>query len=219
MQTVTTTVKVYDFTELSKEAQARVIEDNRDIHVNSWGYWYSEIIREWEEKLGALGYENVDIQFSGFYSQGDGASFTADSLDMRKFLTGKYAPLVKYLDEREDAIIGSVNRFSSHYVHCNTVKANLSEWWTKTDMTPEHVKLLAELEESITEDVRDMSKQIYKELETEYGMLTSDGAIIEYFTENYDAYQFLADGTPYDAREHAEIKYIMEDEQKALATT
>lgn len=49
--------------------------------------WYSEIIENdewadpviemWQDDLDAIGFHNVKVQFSGFWSQGDGASFTA----------------------------------------------------------------------------------------------------------------------------------------------
>lgn len=48
--------------------------------------WYRETVNDLEKELEEKGWEGVDIQFSGFWSQGDGASFEADSIDLQRIV-------------------------------------------------------------------------------------------------------------------------------------
>jgi len=43
------------------------------------------IIDYWIEKLQDIGFEDAQIEYTGFYSQGDGASFTA-SVNIEKLI-------------------------------------------------------------------------------------------------------------------------------------
>lgn len=47
--------------------------------------WYSCVLDFWEHALDQIGFENAEISFSGFWCQGDGASFTA-SVDLDKLV-------------------------------------------------------------------------------------------------------------------------------------
>src|ERR1035441_4221080 len=60
---------------LSPAAQKRARDWYRE-HCLDYEWWDSDY-DHWKEKLGELGFTKVAIKFSGFYSQGDGASFTA----------------------------------------------------------------------------------------------------------------------------------------------
>ena len=51
-------------------------------------FWSEGIILEWKWLLKNKGFDDVDIAYSGFASQGDGASFTAKSIDLKRYLTG-----------------------------------------------------------------------------------------------------------------------------------
>jgi len=73
-----TIVKTYKyFEELTPEQQNKVIEKYHDINKDSWEFDYEIMEQEFISKLEDLGYSNIEIQYTGFYSQGDGASFTA----------------------------------------------------------------------------------------------------------------------------------------------
>ena len=71
------TLTIYSFNELPEDVQASTIEKNRDTNVFSGSNWYESVLDWWKEKLEIIGFEDADIRFSGFWSQGDGASFTA----------------------------------------------------------------------------------------------------------------------------------------------
>lgn len=47
--------------------------------------WHSCVLDFWEHALDQIGFENAKISFSGFWSQGDGASFTA-TVDLDKLV-------------------------------------------------------------------------------------------------------------------------------------
>ena len=73
-----TIVKTYKyFNELTPEQQNKVIEKYSDINEDCWEFHYETMEQEFINKLEGLGYSNIEIQYTGFYSQGDGASFTA----------------------------------------------------------------------------------------------------------------------------------------------
>jgi hypothetical protein len=72
-----TVVKTYlKFSELTEKQKEKVLCKNYDINVDG-DYWYEHLKDEFETKLKKLGFYKIQIQFSGFSSQGDGASFSA----------------------------------------------------------------------------------------------------------------------------------------------
>ncbi len=73
----------FKFDKLSDEAKEVAREWYRE-HMNDYEWW-DHIYDEWKEELNDMGFYNVEIAFSGFWSQGDGASFTADSFDLEKW--------------------------------------------------------------------------------------------------------------------------------------
>ena len=75
--------------------------------------WYEDVLNFWEQALAQIGFENSDIAFRGFWSQGDGASFSA-SVDVDR--------LVEFLAndiEPEDSIdvVGGEAEFRPYLVH------------------------------------------------------------------------------------------------------
>lgn len=60
------------FTELTPKAKAYAL----DKYNNSEDYWYEHTLEQAKEDGLALGFHIDDISFSGFHSQGDGASWT-----------------------------------------------------------------------------------------------------------------------------------------------
>jgi len=124
-----------------------------DESISDW--WYEDVIENFESKLENLGLENIVCNFTGFWSQGDGASFTANVRDVKKFLMdeiklkpGKWFDYQKEKEEEDEieALISgfeelginskiipltpddfwiSIKRDSSHYYHENTISADL----------------------------------------------------------------------------------------------
>ncbi len=85
-----TIIKTYlKFNELSDEQKKKVLDKMRDINVD-YNNWHDFVTDEFKTKLADLGYTNVKTQFSGFWSQGDGASFSAEKEDLEITMSTRY---------------------------------------------------------------------------------------------------------------------------------
>lgn len=186
----TKTIELYEFDELPEDIRKKILERERYINVeDSW--WSDCALDEWKEKLTAVGFDDPVINFSGFYSQGDGASFTCKDVDILTFITsqkakGRFKNLIKAMKTEKAEILASVERISHHYSHEYTVKADV-ETIQNDDNEEFYNKVYREsleLESLMTETVRSLSKQIYRDLESEYEGLTSDESVIDTIKAN-----------------------------------
>lgn len=95
------------FEDLSPEAQKVVIERNRHINTED-GNWDDSVISDCKSKLEELGFDDVEIGYTGFWSQGDGASFTFDNSKPPMFNSELFSEENKHLlsgwesDEKEN---------------------------------------------------------------------------------------------------------------------
>jgi hypothetical protein len=72
-----TIVKTYlSYDELTEEQKLKVLEKLSDINVD-WEYWHEGVTDDFKHVLELLGYSDIETFFTGFWSQGDGASFSA----------------------------------------------------------------------------------------------------------------------------------------------
>lgn len=75
---------VFSYAELDAQGKANARDNYRN--GNNFLYeWWDHVYDEWKAELEDMGFDDVDINFTGFYSQGDGASFTAKSFDFMKW--------------------------------------------------------------------------------------------------------------------------------------
>jgi hypothetical protein len=142
-----------------------------------------------------LGLENVEISFTGFWSQGDGASFTARVNDIPNFIktvgiTDDILP--KALKGFEEVYEMRIVRTDSRYSHENTVRFEIEEMddtelilmspFGVGDITIDLNDLLGDigLEAKASAWVKAKSKEIYRELEKAYEDEFSDEAVIEW---------------------------------------
>ena len=192
----TETIKIYNFHELDKEIQNKVIEKNRDINVDD-SYWHECVIEDFEQILSFIGYYDIQCSFSGFWSQGDGASFTAkygyEKGALKKVMD--YYPsdkelhqIVKNLQDLQKKnfynLAGKIGKSGSNYCHSNTMVVDYLERADSKEPTEE-----AELE--FRTQSRYLAEWLYEALEADYDSLTSDEAVIE----SLQGYQeFTADG-------------------------
>lgn len=139
---------VFTFEELPENIQEKAIDNLRDINTDH--QWWEYSFDYFKELLASAGFENADISFSGFWSQGDGASFTADC-DAQKILNsmfleneGQIAWLIKKgltdkameelkrwnlwftMAENHGSIQFSIYRHLSRYSHENTVSPEVT---------------------------------------------------------------------------------------------
>ena len=70
-------ITLFTFDELPQESQQKLIEGFRKDYDPHYSHIYDEFILEMSEQYGA-DISVDDIQWSGFWSQGDGACFTCD---------------------------------------------------------------------------------------------------------------------------------------------
>lgn len=175
----TKTYNVYKFNELPDDAKAKALENLRDINVDHDG-WHDWIIEDWTEKLESLGYNDAKISYTGFYSQGDGASFSC-TVNLEKWLIvkklkSKYQKALK--EYQTDDVSIKINN-QGHYSH-------------EFMMTIDSDNLSDALEEIILMDARDQARSIYSELKSEYEGAQTDEAVIETIEAN--DYDFTLNG-------------------------
>jgi hypothetical protein len=178
-------MKTYEIHELSKGSKKTAIEEikrmdsfsEQDVDLD----W---VIENETEDLEALGLENVEISFSGFWSQGDGASFTGRVDDIPKFMkaTGidTSAILDKALEAIPDVYDMYIVRIDSRYVHENTVRFEieniddteliLMSGFGLGDITIDLNDVLVEIdfEAKASKWVKGKSREIYDKLEKAY---------------------------------------------------
>ena len=204
-------LELFSFNELNDVAKTKAINSER----NSEGleYHYSGEVEYYQDVLKHIGFTNVEISFSGFYSQGDGASFTADydssliNLDELKNHNTELYSLMSRIDSvfgvsgltSDNRITANEKRVSRRYSHHNTVAiddiAINGEYEWITEDSKVH-KAFEDIENYLTNLKDDLCYIIYNSLEREYEYQTSDEYIAELLTIN--DYYFLEDGTFYE---------------------
>lgn len=187
---------VYKFAELSEAAKETAREHERQTYQDfNWWEWCYEDAVTCAECLG-IELDAKNISFSGFSSQGDGASFTGYydfKADAVTAITA-HAPdeaLLKIAEELTALqtharlvhgahIHARITRSrNSHYVHSNTM-----------DIEAKYVDDSAEttdnINETMTRLMRSFADWIYKQLEDEDDWLNSDECIDERLNESDD---------------------------------
>ena len=200
MKQIVKTYDGYTFDELSDSAKDNV----RQWFADGLDYeWWDCTIDNFVEKMGELGIDidkekkyGYQVEFSGFHSQGDGASFVA-SIDVLKFLrehrlTKEYWML--YLNLKKENCWLSISIDQSYY-HKHTMLASLDldvNWDVISDEKYNKLDKMAEdLAAHVLEICRDYASDLYHDLEKEYDYLLSEECIAEscevneyYFSEN-----------------------------------
>jgi hypothetical protein len=184
-------VTTYTFSELSEEAQEQVISNYRQNF--EFDMFQDDILDSIKEKYPHI--EDMEISYSGFWSQGDGASFTG-YLDLdwllteSGFLTDEQKELVRDID-------CTFNRGHSRYYHSSTCRTDLEVTEFAEHIQDNHhliMKLIAPIEEYLQDAVEDYRKdvcyEVYSALESEYEYLTSHEAVRDWA----DDQEFLENG-------------------------
>ena len=189
-------MRTYTISELSPEAKKTAIEGIR----NDRGFTERDIDLDWvieneTEDLEALGLDNVEIAFTGFWSQGDGASFTARVNDIPNFIksigvTDEILP--KVLAAFEEVYEMRIVRTDSRHFHENTVRFEIEEMddtelilmspFGIGDITVDLNETLEEIElvKKASEWVKAKCKEIYRKLEKAYDEEFSEETIEEW---------------------------------------
>ena len=180
----------------------KLLDKYRDINVEDTEWWdctYSD----WVEKLAEKGI-NTDADsmcFSGFWCQGDGASFTG-MLNVVKFfevhgLNERFAPALHFAKRGDFEI--ALDRNDSRYCHENTVGAELRmhervdyEAAEEGDaraaidaaLLAAYYEQAEALEKVVDDTCRSYMHGLYSDLEDEHEHLTSDEAVTEWLEAN-----------------------------------
>lgn len=200
MRTIITEEVVYSWEDVKNNAELleKALDNNRDINIDY--NWWELDYEDWIEKLEELGYGNIDINFSGFHSQGDGASFTGE-VNILNWIKvndkkGKYKRIAKLISN--DIIDIQDNRIVRdrwhNYVHENTTTFHFStnyqygscKEYTNIDM------ILNDLESDIYLHHKSLNIAIYSSLNESYEYLQSDQSVADTLEAN--DYEFNIDG-------------------------
>jgi len=176
-----------NYKDLAEDVKERLRDKYRYIHVDDLDWW--DGVYDWaKEDAAKFGLDIEDICFSGFSSQGDGASFVGElrfkecdvtdlnegAKELYDVLAGVYG-LIKIVAEESELRVHIEQR--GNYCHENTMGF---DYYTRYDNTDAVDTILATKEEEIEEALRGYARWIYRTLEKDYDYLTSDEAIDEY---------------------------------------
>ena len=207
-------ITVYTYAELSpqgRQAAQRTYNEPED-------YWYEGIKEDYEERGQERGFDVEDIQWSGFYSQGDGASWTGQ-INIVPFLSyhlkpdhvdyARFMVLIELVENGFTSRRFEVSRNSHMYNHDKTMfvdREDFTDWgdtkvrngiFSGADALPlaESIymeALMDDLRQWATDEARSYARDIYKALETNYDEYSSE----EYFEElcNINEWRFDKDG-------------------------
>lgn len=203
MKTITRTILLFTAAEL-KEADPQAFEKAREkyndaeLDLEWWRTVYDEFLQI--APLMGFSVESDNIQFSGFWSQGDGASFTGsavfavDALEKVK----SYAPQDTTLhaiakdcgDYGAQGIRCRIERISSHYCHENTISVEDNVW--TLDAEGELQDCTEEAADNVRDTCRALMRWLYGQLEKEHTYRSGEECFLE--TAAANEWTFTADG-------------------------
>lgn len=192
------TIELFEFDELPEKIKAKVLEKNR--YINTEGEeWCQFELEDWKTKLESMGFENPEISYSGFYCQGDGASFVCKSVDAEKFLRsqkklGEFKALLNAVKNGKADFSAEIFRIDHHYSHYNTISAQteVQYYEDNNDLYITLEKLEGQFRNLVLSVAKDLSKKLYSDLEKTYEGMTSDEAVIDTIKAN--EYTFRSNG-------------------------
>lgn len=179
--------ELFQFRELSPEAQKKALEDARNINVD-FSEWAEAVTENFKEKLEARGYKNPTTYYSGFWSQGDGACFVTDYIDIAQLLkAAKIEKRFPLIVKESYNVTGKITH-SSHYYYATSTSVDVQQLdYAESEALSAEIEALTAF---IEEDREKLGNGYYKELETEYKYQTSDEAIAEtLITNDYDYHE------------------------------
>ena len=197
-------ITLFTFDELPDESKSKLIEGMREDYDPDYSHIYDNFILEMNERYGAdISMDN--IQWSGFWSQGDGASFTCDFDEeviypiLKEELTEDQIAL---LDENDILICGASSRRCGpeYYSHENTVEGDLDfdddlSGYEPTDEEDALEAIRIVMESKLTQIIRFNCSELYGQLREEYDRATTVEAIIKEIKNAWPGCNFRKDGT------------------------
>lgn len=189
---------VYKFSELSEDAKEKVLERYRDWNVSD-EYWYEHFNDFLKEDLKEFGLLFDSFSFSGFFSQGDGASIRYSISDTFKFIRHlmpdkKDSKLINRLEEW--AVDGidhdrETQRRRDFYYYDDYCAVEFNLYGANQPL-PRLSDFVERLNKASTEFHKDLCRKLYRDLQREYDYQTSDTTLTEYFIQS--DYVFTQEG-------------------------
>lgn len=168
------TITLYSFSELSKEVQAKLIKEySNDESFLDFDFAERHILREIENEAEEMGIQNFEFKYSGFYSQGDGASFTGT---LTKELVAEILEQASNAKDWAEVYSNKldevyVHRNSTMYVHHNSVEVDFFHDGDDAEISLEDWRQLM----SYFTDWKDnLCQKFYNRLLENYEWITSD---------------------------------------------
>ncbi len=203
---ITSSKSIFKYNELSEKAKEKAIENLNQINTDF--EWWDSDYDDFSQIADILGIDlkvenkRTHIYFSGFSSQGDGASWEGSY----KYTKGSakkiraYAPTDKELHRIADQLqsiqkenmyrISASVKHRGHYYHSGCMDVTVFKY----DVNGNETDLKEGIEKEVTQLLRDFADWIYKHLENQYDYLTSKEAIEKTIEANED-WEFYEDGT------------------------
>ena len=204
---------VYRYNELSEEAK----EKARDWYRSACEFDYEYVYDDFEQICEHLGIEldskrgrtGPAIYFTGFWSQGDGACFEGrwrykeGSVEAIKAWApqdqelARIAQTLAHLQAQYDNQLVARVSHSDRYCHeySVTIDVDLADWPVDEDGDELEVDL-QEVEEAVSEALRDLMRWLYRKLEEDYEYRNSEEVVDEALEDL--GYEFLEDGSIYN---------------------
>ena len=192
------TTQTYSFNELSDEAKQVAFNNSLDINVDHWD-WYDSTKDDFHTILELVGFYNIDSNFSGFYSQGDGASFSANYRYKKGCLKAvkQHAPndtelydivkgIVSHQKDNGYLLSCEVSQ-RGNYSHSNTMNFT---WYKNDDSCFDWKNDFVEA--NLEQLFKGLADWYYSRLRSEYEYLTSFDAVAEMLEAN--EIRFLENG-------------------------
>ena len=172
----------YEYNELSDKAKQK-LRYNYCEHVIEMDFEVECL----ETILEEMGFSNPKIAYSGFWSQGDGASFTCDNWQYKKGMLANIkqnyptwtslhliAKELQSLSKKTGySLEFSVYRTNHRYCHENTVECGFG--YNEYD---------EKIQDCVGDVVKKLCKTLYDSLEKAYYDATSDESIEDFYTSN-----------------------------------
>lgn len=188
---------VYSLDELSEEARKKAIEDYRQGSAECMNLDCET--SEMKRLLIMFGFNDVNLYYSGFWSQGDGASFVggyrhvAGGLKAVKeeFAGTWFKDVIEYLELLEainkKCFYSLIYRIDSrgNYCHANTMNIHYIEDYRGN-------RDFSKYENELLEYVRGIANTFYRMLEKAYDGYLSDESLIQNIEDN--EYEFYENG-------------------------
>ena len=186
------TIDLYEVSDLKLPGNEKLLQEvlskHREYFVTD--DWYESTKNELFDYLDLIGFENIDIRFSGFSNQGDGARFTGE-LDrdyLEKYLrVGYESKLLKACDTFYQRLLDVPKGFNVYIKKIQSAPYcyYAHEYTTEINIEDEYGDYVEDesLIHCLKEDYRNLCKTYYRQLEEDYFTLTSDEYILEMFEE------------------------------------